>query len=276
MHKTLLILLISILCSACASISRGITEGVLSSKNQDLVDERECNIRGTKFDGLDSSFNTQGKSPTLKVLMVHGIGEHLPGYSTRMAENLATALNLNVGSARFKEIDIVAGRFPNENLGKLRIDRYINQEESQEMLFYELTWSPIAKKEKDILAYDNSGEHSFRRANINNIMKPYMNSHVSDPLIYLGASQEKIQVSVITSICWMMSRDWKEIDEHTQGRCVAEHTKYNKVLDDEFAFITHSMGSRIVTDSFQALIQYLDNELQTNCRYYNLAVIILK
>lgn len=263
-HKILLLLIISFFCSSCTSISRGITEGVLKSQNQDREDVRECNIRGSKFEGLQTVLDRQKENASLKVLMVHGIGEHSQGYSTRMSENLASALNLNVVNARFKEITIITERYPDEDLGKLRIQRYANEDDTKEMLFYELTWSPISAKEKEIIAFDDSGEHSFRRASINNTMKGFMNSHVSDPLIYLGAAQNKIQLSVITSLCWMMSRDWEDLGGHTQERCISKNPDYDTLLDDEYAFISHSMGSRIVTDSLQALVQYIAEEMQAD------------
>ena len=264
LHKILFLLLITFICTSCTSISRGVTEGVLRSQNKDREDVRECNIRGSKFEGLQTSLDRQAKNTSLKVLMVHGIGEHLQGYSTRMSENLASTLNLNVANARFKEITITTKEYPNEDLGKLRIQRYVNEDESKEMLFYELTWSPISEQEKDIIAFDNSGEHSFRRASVNNTMKGFMNSHISDPLIYLGAAQTKIHVSVLSSLCWMISRDWDDLDEHTQEHCSAERADFENVLDDEYAFISHSMGSRIVTDSLQALVEYIEQEMQAD------------
>lgn len=262
--RILALAIITFVCTSCTSISRGITEGVLNSRDQDKEDLRECNIRGSRFEGLQATIDNPDRNPTLKVLMVHGIGEHFPGYSTRMSENLAAELDFDVVSARFKEITIVSDLFPDEDLGKLRIHRYTNDEETKEMLFYELTWSPISEREKDILAFDDSGEHTFRRASINNTMKGFMNSHVSDPLIYLGKAQNKIQISVLNSLCWMMGRDWDDLEEHTAENCVAERSDYTKVLDDEFAFISHSMGSRIVTDSLQALIQYIADNSETN------------
>ena len=271
MHKITLIILITFICTGCASISRGITEGVLGSSSGDKEDVRECSIRGSRFQGLQSylrpqktfttSDGTIDKNSTLKVLMVHGIGEHLQGYSTRIAEHLSQALDLNVAEARFKEITITTPQFPNENLGKVRVHRYTNKQETKEMLFYELTWSSISSDERKIIAYDDSGEHSFRRATLNNTMKGFVNSHISDPLIYLGSSQEKIQFSVVSSFCWMLSRDWQTLEQHTQESCVTNLSDNFTELDDEFAFITHSMGSRIVTDSIQELVKHLEQQI---------------
>ncbi len=261
-------------CCGCASISRGVTEAFLSDEDEEQVDERECSVRGSTFQGVQSYLDRQEhfsssasgstKSQTLKVLMVHGIGKHLQGYSTRLAENLASALGLDVAEARFKEIEITSPDFPDQDIGKLRVHRYTNKIEKQEMLFYELIWSPITEKEKEIIAYDDSGEHTFRRANINNMMKGFMNSHVSDPLIYLGESQEKIQLAVGQSFCWMLSRDWLALNEHTQEHCDVRDTNYLTEINDDYVFITHSMGSRIVTDSLQRMVRLLEKEFEIN------------
>jgi hypothetical protein len=36
------------------------------------------------------------EQPILKVIMVHGVGTHVPGYSARLSANLAQALGLSV------------------------------------------------------------------------------------------------------------------------------------------------------------------------------------
>ena len=71
-------------------------------------------IRGRPFEGLEAKLKRQeqlsqaGKSdrPVIKVLVVHKIGSHQPGYSTRLAENLAQALSLNRVQETVKEITI--------------------------------------------------------------------------------------------------------------------------------------------------------------------------
>jgi hypothetical protein len=272
--NVIVIIIIIMQCFGCASISRGVTEAFLGDEDEEQVDERECSIRGSTFQGVQSyldrqkqfssKYSNSAKQPTLKVLMVHGIGKHLQGYSTQLAENLATALGLDVAEARFKEIEITSPVFPDQDIGTLRVHRYTNKTEKQELLFHELTWSPITEKEKEIIAYDDSGEHTFRRANINNMMKGFMNSHVSDPLIYLGESQEKIQLAVGQSFCWMLSRDWLALDENTQEHCEVDDTSYLTETDDDYVFITHSMGSRIVTDSLQRIVELIEDEFQTS------------
>ena len=91
--------------SGCASFGRGVAEAVLATDGEDT---RACEVRGGEFAGLAGSLDATANEPggTTKMLMIHGIGEHLPGYSTRLRENLADALGLTVAETRFKELDI--------------------------------------------------------------------------------------------------------------------------------------------------------------------------
>jgi hypothetical protein len=127
----------------------------------------------------------------------------------------------------------------------------MDREETRELVFFELTWSGITEPEKALLEYDNSGEHTFRRANLNDAMKSFSNSHISDPLIYLGRSQEKIQVAVAQSLCWLLSDDWEGLAERSEGYYDPSRRDYLKEIDDDYAFLSHSLGSRVLTDSLE-------------------------
>jgi hypothetical protein len=192
--------------------------------------------------------------------MIHGIGEHLPGYSTRLRENLADALGLTVAETRFKELDIfqpdVAGEtaVSGASIGNLRVHRLLNDDLSREFLFYELTWSKIAEPERQIVAFDQSGENSFRRAAINNALKGFLNSKIPDPMIYLGNRREAILVAASQSICWMGSGDWSDLPDSTRDACNPADQRFaTELARDDFFFVTHSMGSRIFVDALQRL-----------------------
>ena len=96
--KPLLLLPLLLLQSACSSFGEGLMRGLV---NRETEDTRQCYVRGPSFDGIEQRIDaTTRPGPKqdgdVKVLMVHGIGTHLPGYSTRLAENLARELNLDV------------------------------------------------------------------------------------------------------------------------------------------------------------------------------------
>ena len=89
--KTLCLWLILLpLIGGRASIAKGVTSAFLE-KTQEEKDTRACDIKGYAFKGLKSYLRRQEalaaengnpkKRPTLKVLMIHGIGDHPLGYS---------------------------------------------------------------------------------------------------------------------------------------------------------------------------------------------------
>ena len=99
--------------SGCAGFGRGVAEAVLAREGEDT---RVCQVRGGEFEGLSGSLDSTANEPgaTTKMLMIHGIGEHLPGYSTRLRENLADALDLTVAETRFKELAVFQPDLVNE------------------------------------------------------------------------------------------------------------------------------------------------------------------
>ena len=203
--------------------------------------------------------------------MVHGIGTHLPGYSTRLAENLARELDLNVVDRTPKTIKLrlnvpprvfqelkaqgaMRGELGDSN-GYVTIQRYRSKDGTRKLSFYELTWSEITEPDKSIIKYDSSGEYSFRRAGLNHELKDFINNHLPDPLIYFGAAQGNIQVSVSQALCWMFTREYDELAMDTDEACefLGQTPEELELKKDSYAFISHSLGSRILTDSLQTI-----------------------
>jgi len=249
------LLIIAAQLSGCASLGKGMAEAFL--EKQQSADTRLCEIWGKSFNGLSPFLNNkQGK---MKVLMVHGVGDHLPGYSTQFVEKLAKELDLPVMSTQYKNITLTSRLDSSKNLGNLRINRLLSKDRSKELLFYELTWSVITAKQKEVLAYDNSGEYSFRRAEVNNLMKKFSNDTGPDPIIYLGESREDIQVSFGQSFCWMTKSSWDDLpDDTTQACSFNDDAAAANIHVDQYAFISHSLGSRIIIDGMQRIASLLD------------------
>lgn len=252
------LLLLVILSSGCVSFAKGVTEAVMSGQGK-KENTRKCYVRGRPFEGLEAKLKRQeqvahtneGDHPVLKVLVVHGIGSHQPGYSTRLAENLAQTLSLNRVQETVKEIAITHPQYPNQELGLLRLTHYMNADENREVTFAELTWDPIIAKEKQTINFDNSGEYSFRRAPINNTLKVFVNDTIPDVMMFNGTSRRLIQISVGQSLCWLMSESWASLKTKTAQFCDASALTSLSRLDDEFVFISHSLGSRITVDALQ-------------------------
>jgi len=273
--KLLFIFLSTMQLSACASFGKGIAEAFL--EKQQAEDTRVCQVWGRPFTGIGPYLeNSQGK---MKMLMVHGVGDHLPGYSTRFLEKLAKELGLTVMSKPYKNITLTSRYDRSINLGNLRINRLLSKDRQRELLFYELTWSAITAGQKEVLAYDNSGEYSYRRAEVNDMMKQFSNKTGPDPIIYLGDSREDILVSFAQAFCWMAKGDWAELPHDVQQACsfnddpVPEHLRR-----DQYAFVSHSLGSRIVIDGMQriaGLIEQRDTRFQDALKIKEIPIYML-
>jgi hypothetical protein len=249
------LLIVSTQLSGCSSLGKGMVEAFL--EKQQSADTRLCEIWGKSFEGISPFLgNKQGK---MKVLMVHGVGDHLPGYSTQFLEKLATQLDLPVMSKEYKNITLTTRLDTNKNLGNLRVTRLLSKDRNKELLFYELTWSVITAQQKQVLAYDNSGEYSFRRAEVNNLMKKFSNDTGPDPIIYLGESKDEILVSFGQSFCWMTKSNWNDLPDGVMQACsFNDDTAAKNILVDQYAFISHSLGSRIIIDGMQRIATLLD------------------
>lgn len=266
-----LFLLPAVLLAGCSSFGEGLMRGFLS---QETEDTRQCYVRGAAFDGIEQFIGaTTRPGPKqggeVKLLMVHGIGNHLPGYATRLAENLARELQLSVVDRTPKvlnlrlylrpelfENEVSMGRMRGElgdSNGIVTVQRYRSKDGTRGMTFYELTWSEITEPDKRIIEYDNSGDFSFRRAGLNNDLKHFVNSHLPDPMIYLGDAHGNIQTAVTQTLCWMFTRDYTELPNQTEEACKLVDFSPDELHNDSFAFISHSLGSRILTDAMQSL-----------------------
>lgn len=230
-------------------------EAFLEKQNE--ADTRVCEIWGKAFGGLTPFLdNKLGK---MKVLMVHGVGNHLPGYSTQFVEKLAKELDMPVMSSGKKNITLTSRIDNTKNLGNLGVVRFLSKDRKREFIFYELTWSAITAKQKDVLAYDNSGEYSFRRAEVNDLMKKFSNDTGPDPIIYLGESREDILVSFAQAFCWMIKNDWDGLPDGVSQSCSFNDDNLSKNLaDDQYAFVSHSLGSRITIDGLQRIATLID------------------
>ena len=256
------------LLAGCASFGEGLARGVMAPATQPAVDTRECEVSGPAFIGILPLLERQDgypplaeagpERPILKVIMVHGVGTHVPGHSARLSANLAQSLGLTVVAPDAKAFPIEAPAFPGETLGTLTVTRHTNVARDREMLFFELTWSPISQPAKDAIAFDNTAVYAHRRATVNNVFKHFINDVAPDPLAYTGTGRERIQTTIAQTLCWALSSDWQGLPDEQQ-LCTPDHPAFASRLDvDEFAFITHSLGSRITTDGLTRLTRYVE------------------
>ena len=104
----------------------------------------------------------------------------------------------------------------------MNVSTFLSKASDRRMIFYELTWSEITEADKRILAYDDSGEYSFRRAELNRDLKQFVNTQLPDTLLYLGNAQLNIQLAVTQTLCWMFTRDYDRLPDRTDQICQFE------------------------------------------------------
>lgn len=252
MIRIAILLCLLVTLTGCSSFGKGVAEAFLEKQESD--DDRECSVWGPAFEGISPLL--ERRQGITKVLMTHGVGDHDPGYATLLMEKLGQSLDLTVKSKRFKDIKLFDPNKPKRVLGNLRINRLLSKDRSRQILFYELTWSNISAPLKKILAYDNSGEYSFRRAELNDLLKSFSNNTGPDPMIYLGDQREAILSAFTQSACWMMAFDWDDMpgrdddifDCEFNNERLLEH-----IAIDDYIFISHSLGSRITIDGLNRI-----------------------
>lgn len=261
--KKIVLLLILFAVSGCASFGRGIAEAFLDKDNKE--DTRQCEIQGTPTIGIEDLFK---KNKVVKVMMIHGVGTHTPGYATRIRENLATTLGLNLISRHDKNITLLDPNDPKVEIGNLRVTRMQNESLSKDLIFYELAWSGNTSAQKRILDYDTSGLYAHKRAAFNHSMKRFLDDVIPDPMIYLIDKNDRILNATKQSTCWMLSRSWNQLQDGQKEVCQVSSYKQIKDLGHEnIIFITHSLGSRIFMDSMtEIVVSVAEAEQQANLK----------
>lgn len=239
--------------SSCSSISKGVTEALLEKSSNE--DSKLCQVWGKPFFGIEPLLDKS--MGTVKMLMVHGVGDHIPGYSSEFMEKLAKELGLNSRLGIYKDITLISPAHREQKLGNLRATHLLNEQTGQKLTFYELTWSDITREAKAMLAFDNSGENDFRRAQINDMLKKFSNDTSPDPFLYLGSNRDQILKSFMQAFCWMSAYDWEELPDNVAQGCIGDLNSDTHAIHDEYVFVSHSLGSRITIDGLQSIAKIL-------------------
>jgi hypothetical protein len=254
--KKLLLILMMLSVTGCYSFGRGVASRVIETLESE--DTRQCEIRGSQFNGI-SSYLSDGE--VVKVLIVHGIGTHRPGHSAIISENIASSLGLNI-FWQHKDINIMNLRNPEQRLANLRIKGMRNADASKKLVFYELTWSDITAERKKVLDFDTSGQYAHRRAPFNNTMKAFLNDVGPDPMIYVADKENLILRATQQAICWMLADgEGEEIEDNQRNVCsVSSLSRLSNLEKYNIVFITHSLGSRIIMDALGEIVETLNDD----------------
>ncbi len=248
--KKLLLILALLSLGGCAAFGRGVAEAILESPEK--TDNKKCEISGSEFAGIEQAFQNK---ETVKILMIHGVGTHKAGYSTRIRDNLAAKLGLNVMSRHAKNITLLNPNNPKQEIGNLRVIRMQDEDDKKEFIFYELTWSVTTLEAKKILGFDISGDYKYRRAAFNNTLKGFLDDVIPDPMIYLLDSDKLILKAAQQSTCWMLGKSWDDIKDGEKKVCyISSHQELKNLKKENIIFITHSLGSKIMMDTLNNIV----------------------
>lgn len=278
LRHVLIALLCSVAFAGCSSFGKGVTKAILEeTKKEPDAKAGLCEITGQGYTGLREAFAgaTPENPKTLRMLIIHGIGEHLPGYSSRYQRRLALRLGMTMVEPIEKTIVLrgaplqsptpsappVRGRnaaaaapatITREELGALKISRYTD-DKGKSLLTFEVTWSPITNEERKILVFDQLTATAKTRATLNSTLKVFMNEGFADPLAYYGPKGEKIRDSFVQSMCWATTNTWEQYPDTFDGRCEWAAKDTGIVARDAFVISSHSLGSRIAWDAMESL-----------------------
>ena len=241
--------------AGCQSFGRGVTRAIIEETKDDPdAHEALCEVTGPGFRGLDAGLAgaANGVPKAVRLIIVHGIGEHQPGYSARYQRSLASRLGLDTIDPQTKTV-VLQGPAPvNAPLGTLQLTHFTNDDGGGLMTF-EVTWSAITETERKGLTFDQVSAAARTRAALNQTLKDFMNKRAADPLAYRGSKGVAIREAVVQTICWATTGEWTDYPDLTEARCEWPALGSKIVARDAFALSSHSLGSRIAMDALEAL-----------------------
>ena len=215
-----------------------------------------------KYEGLKTSME---KHRHLKLLVIHGMGLHKPGYAQGLVDAIAKQMGM---TPQFKYSIVEIRREatpdnPQDNNGRvygyMRVQDYVNKKDDMALRLYELTWSPTTQPIKDqFLGYDSFGKYQKHRIYLNQQLKSQlMNERMSEPVLYIGKYKKEMQYPLKWAIRRMLD------DEFGPG-------------NDEIVIITASLGSYMVYDTITNLgLQPEDRRINTEEFFAKLTTVIM-
>jgi hypothetical protein len=205
-------------------------------------------------DGTQASFKGfrslyAGKIDTVKLVVVHGMGEHTYGYSDPLTEGLAKRLDLTAKDPQTPQnlVAIGEGITVPANFPYAQVRRRSYQGGGKTLEVFEVDWFPLANAVKGKFETQDAA-HDGERALVNRLVKDQLvDDSLSDPLMYLGASGPFIRNAVKQVLCQVVHGTLRgKLDEET---CAGGALESNAAV----AFVTFSLGSRITFDSVSDL-----------------------
>ena len=176
------------------------------------------------FDGLNAAASRSNSAGgTLRILFIHGMGHHAPGYSQPVMQGIAVRLNLsNTGPSRRITI-----RKESHDYGEINIANY-SSSEGKKVRAYELTWSATTDALK-ARQFASDATYASSRVLVNRQLKAQLiDDALADPVLYIGRYRNHMQFPLMRAIVAIL-HDYEP--------------------QDELAIITHSLGSYMCYDT---------------------------
>src|SRR5439155_17514168 len=160
---------------------------------------------------------------TLRILFIHGMGHHPPGYSQPLMQGIASRLNLSsTGSSR----SITIGK-ESHDYGEVDIANY-SSSDGKKVRAYELTWSATTDALKES-QFTSDNTLASDRVLVNRELKAKLiNDALADPVLYIGHYRNHMQFPIMRAIEAIL-RDYEP--------------------QDELAIVTQSLGSYMSYDT---------------------------
>jgi hypothetical protein len=180
------------------------------------------------FNGLDTALKETGSDGTLRVMIVHGMGNHLPGYSSTLMSALGSRLKLKLDSKSVQSYPLINNGVA---FGTNTTGTYSGN--GHKLKFYEVTWTPITEPVKERqFRYDNS--FAPQRQIVNGALKSgLLDTSLADAVLYVGKYRTNMQYPIVEGVKMIVN----DLD----------------ASKDRIAIITFSLGSYMTTDTLRSL-----------------------
>lgn len=204
-----------------------------------------CSVLGVtkvhdQFSGLRELYESQ--TPTA-VLVVHGMGHHVPGYSKPMQIGIMQRLDATAKATSATSYQLKLNEYP---IGVITRSVYLGAN-GKRVDFVELEWSDATRPIKQVLLDlgEDDRERGFlqeHRLSLNSAGKAFVNTRLSDPIIYGGAFGEVLRGAVKTAICVLLRGD-KNAESSQCDLATVDSSS------GDVAIVSSSMGSSLVFDT---------------------------
>ncbi len=207
--------------------------------------------RKVGFKGLRHLYDA-GARPidTIKLVVVHGMGEHQRDYSKTLTDGVAARMNLPQAAAPPPSAleALGDGVAVPADFKYAELHRRLYQGGGKTLEVFEVDWFPLADTVKGTFEQDDDAQASGRAWVNEHLKTSLVNDSLSDPLIYLGAGGPFIRNAVKQVMCEAVHGKLRG----PQGHEICDGASLEARA--AVAFVTMSLGSRVAFDSLDELL----------------------